>query len=168
MYVRIPNRKRALDTKKALSYLVWIYPTGRPGVIVSHGITVAIDRYGRLTLRFTPRFRRIYLRPITTGRRLPRRRWAYVAVTYTKRTGITKLYLNNRVILRRSFRAYTLNTLGSPRVGGFSGRIACLQFYRVALNARQIARRRKRCFRGRKFLKLLNRKINNWRIPMRL
>lgn len=153
VYIRIPNRKRILDTKNALSYLVWVYPTGRNGVIISHGIKVAIERNGRLTVSILRRRRRPVSLRVPRAVRLPRRRWSHIAVTYLlkRKLGKYELYYNNRRIMR-VFRRVIPNTRGSPLVGGFSGRISCLQFYQNALRGRQIARRMKRCFR--KYLKL--------------
>ena len=150
VYIRIPNRKGTLDTKTALSYLLWVYRTGRKGSIVSHGITTYVRRNGRLLIRLEPRRGRpIFIRVL---RKLPLRRWSYIAVSYELRgaVGVFELYLNSRRVLRRVFKGmsrFILNTRGSPLVGGFSGRVACLRFYRAALTGRQLARRKKKCFR---------------------
>ena len=156
-YIKIPNRGR-LDTRGGdLTYMAWVYFTGRPGTIISHGLTVAVDRYRRLSLRFSPLFVRIYLRPIVTRHKLPIRKWVYVTVTYRKRTRVSSLYVNSRPVLRKKFGRYKLNTRGPVYIGGrprarsgFSGRIACLQFFKATLTRRQMYRRSRKCFR--KFL----------------
>ena len=156
-FVKIPNRGR-LDTKGGdLTYMAWVYPTGRPGTIISHGLTVGVDKYRRLTLHFNPLFVRIYLRPVLSRYRLPRMRWSLIAVTYRKRTRVSSLYVNRRLVLRKNFGRYKLNSRGPVYIGGrprarsgFSGRIACVQFFKAALTIRKIIRYSKRCFRKSK------------------
>lgn len=110
-----------------------------------------------LFVRFTRRQRRLFTRHLQY-RRVRHRKWQYVGATYSSRTGVAKLYVNNRLVARKRIGRFRLATNYPVRMGArigdsrfFRGKISCMQVYSVALNSRQIAARMKRCFLKGKF-----------------
>ena len=151
-YVKIP-KSSGLSTRADLTYMLWVLPTGRPGTIISHGLTLRIDKYRRLRLSINLRLR-IFIRPVYSRRRLTRGRWSLLAVVFRRRTFESRLYVNGRVWIRHRFRKYQPFTKSPVYIGGsptdrtgFSGRIACVQFFKVPLSWRKILRYGKRCIR---------------------
>lgn len=146
-YVKIPNRG-GLATRGDLTYMAWVYPTGGFGIIISHGLTLKVDRYKRLVL-YINRFLSVRSR-----RRLRKRRWNLVAVTFRRRTYESKVYVKGQAWIRHSFGRRQPFTRRSVYIGGkpgarsgFMGRITCVQFFKKYLTARQIIRAGKRCIR---------------------
>ena len=90
-----------------------------------------------------------------SSRKIKPRTWQYIAATYDYITGYAKLYLDGKVIAQRKIGRIRLATNYPVRMGArrgdrryFRGRISCVMVFDVALNPNQIARRKKRCFRG--------------------
>lgn len=90
-----------------------------------------------------------------SSRKIKPRKWQYIAATYDYITGYAKLYLDSKVIAKRKIGRIRLATNYPVRMGArrgdrryFRGRISCVMVFDVALNPNQIARRKKRCFRG--------------------
>ena len=110
-----------------------------------------------LFVRFTRRQRRLFTRHLQY-RGIRHRKWHYAGATYSSRTGVAKLYVNNRLVARKRIGRFRLATNYPVRMGArigdsrfFRGKISCMQVYSVALNSRQIAARMKRCFLKGKF-----------------
>ena len=155
-YVEIRNSGK-LDTKDSMTILAWIYPTGKPGPIFNYqtngwgthlwvtGRKQLFVRFVRRNGAFTHHLAKNVLKPF---------RWNYVGCVYNKKTGIASLWYNSRRVAQRNIGRHQMRTQYSIRVGArigdgryFSGRIACLQVFNVALNRRQIRYAKRRCFR---------------------
>lgn len=105
-----------------------------------------------LFVRFTRRSRR-QPTPVVYNR-VQHGRWQFVGATYNKRTGVAKLFVNNRFVARRYIGRFQLATNYPVRMGAkigdkryFRGSIACLQVYSVPLSRSAILTKKKRCFR---------------------
>ena len=161
-YIQFPNNGR-LDTRRSITLLVWIYHEGSAGPIFNYmpnGWGVHFWMVSRRTLfvRFTRRRGRRFT-PHVQYRGVRPRRWQYVGATYSARTGVAKLYVNSRLVARKRIGRLRLATNYPVRMGArigdsrsFLGRISCMQVYSVALNTRQIAARKMRCFLKGKFV----------------
>ena len=156
-FIQLPN-KGLLDTVNSITISLWVYPQG-PGPLVNYnprgqGMQIWMVSRTQLYARFVRRRGRLLTKPIIY--RIYRRSWSYVAVTYNQKTGEARLYVNTRLVKRRTVGKYRLATnypvrLGA-KIGGtrfFKGRLACLQFYNTALSERQIAVRKRMCFKTR-------------------
>lgn len=157
-YIYFPNNGR-IDTKTSITILAWIYHTGHSGPIfhyLPNGWGVHFWMVGRRTIfaRLMKRGRRPISSKYISSSRITPYKWQYVGMTYDFRTGVAKLYLNSRVIAQKRIGRFRIATNYPVRMGVkigdrryFRGRISCVQVYDVALNANQIARRKRRCFR---------------------
>lgn len=156
-YIKFPNNGR-IDTKKSITIIAWIYHTGRAGPIFNYmpngwGVHFWMTSPRTLFVRFTKRGSRRST-PALASKRIKPYKWQYVAATYDYNTGKAKLYLNSRVIASRRIGRIKLATNYPVRMGAkigdrryFKGRVSCVHVYDVALNGKQIARRKRRCFR---------------------
>lgn len=155
-YIEFPNNGK-LDTKRSITLLAWIYNEGSAGPIFNYmpngwGVHFWMTSPTTLFVRFTRRRRRRFT-PHLQYRGVARRRWQYVGATYNERTGVAKLYLNSRIVARKGIGRFSLATNYPVRMGArigdshfFRGKISCMQVYGVALNPKQIAARKRRCF----------------------
>ena len=156
-FIQLPN-KGLLDTVNSITISLWVYPQG-PGPLVNYnprgqGMQIWMVSRTQLYARFVRRRGRVLTKPIIY--RIYRRSWSYVTVTYNQKTGDARLYVNTRLVKRRTVGKFRLATnypvrLGA-KIGGtrfFKGRLACLQFYNTALSGRQIAVRKRMCFKTR-------------------
>lgn len=148
-YIKIPNNGGLNARGRDLTYMLWVFPTGHPGLIISHGLILAINKRGKLTLS-------VYRTRLVSSRILPVRRWSFLAVKYLKRKNKILLFVQNRLVLSKRLRRAP-STRGPVYIGGtprartgFGGRIACLQIFKAAITRTQMARRSNKCFR--KFL----------------
>ena len=156
-FIELPN-KGPLDTVNSITISLWVNPID-PGPLVNYnpkGQGVQIWMVGRtqLFVRFVRRRGRRLTSPLIT--RIYRRSWNYITTTYNRRTGEARLYVNNRLAKRKVIGKIKLATNYPVRLGAkvkgvrfFKGRMACVQFYNTALTGRQIAVRKKMCFRTR-------------------
>ena len=157
-YIEFPNRGR-LDTKRSFTLLAWIYHAGSAGPIFNYkpngwGVHVWMVTPRTLFVRFVRRAGKTVFTPAVSAGKITPRKWQYVGATYDHVTGITKLYLNGRVIAQKNIGRVRLATNYPVRMGArigdrryFRGRVSCVQLYDVALSANQISRRKKRCFK---------------------
>ena len=158
-YIRFPNRGR-LDAKYSITLLAWIYPEGA-GPIFRYGVDFSVVSSRGLSMRIFPRrSRNIRVRPLRARRVIRYRKWQYVGVTYEQRTGYTRIYVDGRLVARKRLRKVPLRTNipASMGAGGrryFRGRISCMQVYGRALSLTQILRRKRRCFRGKRWGNLI-------------
>lgn len=155
-FIHYPNNGR-LDTRNSITILAWIYHQGRTGPIFNYhpkawGVHLWMVGPRTLFVRFTKRGNRDFT-PALVSKTVKRSRWQYVGATYDQSTGIAKLFVSGRRVARRHIGRIRLATNYPARMGVrvgdgryFRGRISCLQVYNVALSARQIAARAKRCF----------------------
>ena len=83
------------------------------------------------------------------------RTWTYVGFTYDYATGTAAVYANSKSVVRKIIGQIELRTnrparAGATKKGGnfFTGRLSCIQVYSRALNVKEIALVKKRCFKG--------------------
>jgi hypothetical protein len=157
-YIEFRNTGK-LDTKNSMTLLTWIKHTGRGGPIFNYrrggwGVHYWMASHRQLYIRFTRRNGR-HPAPVVYNH-IKHGRWQFVGATYNKRTGVAKLFVNNRFVARRYIGRFQLATQYSVRMGAkndgrdrryFRGSISCMQVFGVALNRREILSKKKRCFR---------------------
>lgn len=160
-YIQFPNRGR-IDTRKSITLLAWINHEGRAGPIFNYkptgwGVHLWMIRPNTLFVRFTRRRSLRFTKPLVS-RTVQPRRWQYVGATYDGRTGVARLFVNSKFVSRKRIGLIRLATNYPARMGAkigdrrsFRGRISCMQVYNVALKAKQIRARKKRCFRKSKY-----------------
>lgn len=141
--------------------------TGNSGPIVNYktrgfGVHLWMTAKKQLFARFVTR-RGKSTTPITS-RTVHNKAWNYVGATYNRRTGVAKLYVNNRQVARRRIGRISLATNYPIRIGAidgdkrrFTGRIFCVQVYDKPLNIAQIKSVAKKCFLKGKLRVLLYR-----------
>lgn len=156
-FIQLPNNG-ALDTVKSITISFWVYSQGS-GPLVNYnprgqGVQIWMVSPTQLFVRFVRRRGRRLTSPLIY--RIYRRSWNYITATYKQRTGVARLYVNNRLVKRKVIGKISLATNYPVRLGAkikgtrfFKGRLACLQFYNTALTGRQIAVRKKMCFKTR-------------------
>ena len=158
-YIEIPNNGK-LDTVASISVLMWVYHEGLKGPVVNYrpgpGWGVHIWMMGPRTFlaRFVRRDGVFTKSVVVTSRKIRYRAWNYFSATYDYKTGVAKLWVNSRLLVVQRIGRFRLATnypirLGARRSGKryFKGRIFCLQIYSRALDRKQIAAARSRCFR---------------------
>ena len=157
-YIEFPNRGK-LDTRRSITIIAWIYHEGRAGPIFNYmpngwGVHLWMVSPRTLFVRYTRRRGRKPTKDLSS-RKIKPLKWQYIATTYDYITGYAKLYLDGKVIAQRKIGRIRLATNYPVRMGArrgdrryFRGRISCVMVFDVALNPNQIARRKKRCFRG--------------------
>lgn len=141
-----------------MTIIVWVYPEGSGPILHYHpnswGVHLWMASTNTLLAKFVPRnFRNV---PTISSRNFKPRQWNYMAASYDYRTGVATIWLNSAPVAQRKIGRFELATnydavMGIKRVGttpAFKGRIACLHIYNWALNSKQIASLKKRCFRG--------------------
>ena len=155
-FIHFPNNGR-LDTRKSITILAWVYHQGRAGPIFNYhpkawGVHLWMVGRRALFVRFTKRRTRDFTAALVS-KTVKRSRWQYVGASYDHTTGTAKLFVSGRLVAKKRIGRIRLATNYPARMGVrvgdgryFRGRISCLQVYDVALNARQITARAKRCF----------------------
>lgn len=103
--------------------------------------------------------------PPLTSRRVRARSWNFFAATYSAKTRRAIIWLNSVPVAQRyigNFK-FGLATQYSVRIGSkpgdrryFRGRIACFQIFGRALSRGQISMLKKKCFRGKHLVLILN------------
>lgn len=161
-FIEFRNKGR-LDTKHSITMLAWINHKGRSGPIFHYnprgwGVHFWMVSPTRLFVRFVRRNRRSTRALIANIRP---RTWQYVGATYNGRTGIAKLFINNRFVVRRRIGRFTLATNYPARMGArigdrryFRGSISCMQIFDKSLSRYRILKLRKRCFLKGQYLLL--------------
>lgn len=156
-YVLFPNNGK-LDTKKSITLLAWIYPSGIQGPIFNYmpngwGLHFWLVARNTLFARFIRRKGRVATTPIYSRSVRPRK-WQFVGATYDYRTGIARLFVGSRFVANKAIGRFRLATNYPVRMGAragdkryFKGRISCMQVFNRALNRNQILVRQRRCFR---------------------
>ena len=156
-YIQFPNRGR-LDTRLSITLLAWINHLGSAGPIFNYlpngwGVHFWMISPSTLFARFTRRRGRRFTHAVSSRTVRPRT-WQYVGATYDHRSGIARLFVNNRFVASRRIGHIRLATNYPVRMGArigdgryFRGSISCMQVYKKALTAGQILARRTRCFK---------------------
>lgn len=164
-FITLPNRGK-LDTRRSITILAYIFHSGHSGPIVHYyargwGVHFWMINQRTIFVRFMKRRSRGATHSLAS-RSIRPNTWQFVGTSYDHRTGVAKLFLNGRVIAKRRIGRIRLATNYPIRVGAkigdgryFRGRISCIQIYNVALTARQIAARARRCFMKRKCITIL-------------
>ena len=161
-YIRLPNTR---PTKDSITLLIWIFSKGTQGPIFHFTtgksrqifnpgmiLQLSLSRPNIVANFLRRRGRRASLRANLKGKIRPRR-WYFIGLSYNKNNGIARLYVNNRVVARKTIGSFNLATNFPVRMGAvkgnrrwFRGRVSCLQLYKVPLTTGQIAARARRCF----------------------
>lgn len=151
-FIQVPLNKVKHNIKEGITYLAWIKPSKTFAPIFKFSVYFGIDRSGRLEAVFMPLSSRG--RKLVSPRPVKMNRWLFVGVSFVRRTRVASLYINNKLVKTKrfskpvklaSFRPGVLGVYGRKT---YRGKISCLQLYNVGLSSRQVARRRKRCFKG--------------------
>ena len=158
-YVEIPNTNGKLDTMASMTILAWVYHEGISGPIFNYrrgpGWAVHFWLVSPRTLfvRFLRRNGRS-TSALSSSVRIRYRAWNYVGATYDYKTGVARLWLNNRFVAMRKVGRHRLATNYPVRLGArvgdkryFKGRMSCVQVFSKALSGRHIRAARKTCFR---------------------
>lgn len=156
-FIRFP-KSRCLDAKRSLTIVVWVYPEGSGPILHYHpnswGVHAWMASTSTVLVRFVPRnFRSV---PTISSRGFKPNQWNYLAVSYNYNNGVATIWRNSVPVAQRRIGKFELATnydavMGIKRIGSspaFKGRIACLHIYNRALNGKQIASLKRRCFRG--------------------
>ena len=155
-FIQFPNNG-GLDTKNSITILAWVQSQGKAGPIFNFhpkawGVNLWMIGSTTVFVRFTKRRTRDFTAALAS-KTVKRGSWQFVGASYDHPTGMAKLYVGGRLVAKKRIGRIRLATKYPARMGVrigdgryFRGRISCLQVYSVALNARQIAARRKRCF----------------------
>ena len=156
-YIEFPNKGR-LDTRKSITMLAWINHEGTAGPIFNYmvngwGVHMWMITPSTLFARFNRRKNRGFTSPLFWKYVRPRK-WQFVGATYHRKSGVARLFVNNRFVARKRIGRIRLATNFPARMGArigdrrtFRGRISCMQVYDAALTAAQIRNRKTRCFR---------------------
>jgi hypothetical protein len=160
-YIEIPNNG-GIDPVNSISILLWVYTQGKPGPIVNFhpagfGMHIWMVSRTALFVRFPRRRGRVLTKVLLTKRMEPNK-WKFVGATYNRRTEYAEVYIDGKRVVRKRIGKIHLATNYPIRLGSrkgdtrrFKGRIACLQIYNTALNAKQIRARKNVCFGRGKF-----------------
>ena len=156
-YIEFPNTKSRLDPQNSITILAFINPDGNPGPIFNYnpkgfGVHLWMVRKRVLFARFVKRSNQ-FTKPLAAGG-IRTGTWSFVAATYDQATGIARLFVNSRLVAKRTIGRITLATNFPARMGArigdnrfYRGKITCLQIYSVALKADQIRAARRLCFK---------------------
>lgn len=156
-FIEFPNDGK-LDAQNSITLLTWVNPFGGAGPIFHYdpsgfGVHFWVTRAGRLLIRFMRRSR-IGTQALTS-RRLRPRSWSFVGATYNHRTGLAKLYVNEKLVVTKSIGRIRLSTNKPVRMGAkigdsrcFRGWITCMQVYDQPLPLRLIRIAKRLCFKG--------------------
>ena len=158
-FILFPNRG-GLDTKKSITLLASIYHEGNAGPIFnympnSRGVHFSMITPKTLFVSFARRSGRRF-KSTVISRTVEPRKWQFVGVTYSYRTGVAKLFVNSRFVAGRRIGRMRLATNYPVRMGArsgdrryFKGRISCMQVYNGALSRWQILSKKQRCYRSK-------------------
>lgn len=143
-----------------MTIIAWVYPEGSGPILHYNprgwGVHLWMASADTLLAKFVPRNQRAV--PTVSVRGIKPRTWNYLAATYDYRSGVATLWRDSSPIAQRRIGTFELATnfpaiMGLRNVGGkstFRGRIACLHIYNTALNGKQIAALKQKCFRGKR------------------
>lgn len=171
-YVEFPKKKRSPSDE--ITILAYVYPDGGQGPILSNanphgvGIKVYSTKKGLIASFTSPQKPRT--NPIR-ARRLRPKTWSFIGVSYKKRTGITKIFINAREVARKRIGKLSVPTSYPLRTGAvrrdrrtLRGKVACIQIYPKELTSRQIRMARRLCFKKGKLQYYFNQWWNDQRV----
>ena len=161
-YIKFPNDGK-LDTRESITILAWVKNKGKSGPVVHYnergwGVHLWVEDRYRLSVRFVRRNGKFTKKLISPRSKGPfYRAWNFVGAAYDGRTGIATLFVNGNIVARIRIGRVRLATRRNIRVGAiigdrryFKGAIACVHIFRKALNAYQIRKKAKICFKPSK------------------
>lgn len=158
-YIRIPNAGR-MDTRKAVTILVWVLPKNRMGPIVqfsSTGFAVRLwmMRRNMVFAEFVTRQSRKKKPYLASVNGVSPWKWNLFGMAYDKVTGTATLFVNSKPVVRKKLGPFQLSTNHNVYLGArpgdkqyFRGRVSCLQFFDKALASHQVAKMGKNCLRA--------------------
>ena len=153
-YLQFPNGG-ALDTKRSITILCWVYPLGKSGPLFnyrprSYGVHLWVKGSRTLFARIVKRSGKFT--DYVSKRVLNLKKWSFVGVSYSYKTGVVKLWNNGVVVSSRKIGKTEIATQQAVRMGVRIGdrrylkaRVSCLQVYRTALTRGQVRRATKMC-----------------------
>lgn len=158
-YIDFPNFGR-LDTRRSTTVLAWAYNEGTKGPILQYvgplgaGVGLSVVNKNQLKASIVSRTGSKKISVISPTNLLRPRTWTYVGFTYEYATGTAAVYVNSKPVVRKIIGQVELRTnrparAGATKNGGkcFTGRLSCIQVYSRALNVKEIALVKKRCFK---------------------
>ena len=142
--------------KNSITILAWVNSQARGPIFHFHpkawGVHFWTVSSNTVSVRFTKRRTRDFTAALASTT-VKRGRWQFIGASYDQPTGMAMLFVGGRLVAKKRIGRLRLATNYPARMGPikndrrhFRGKISCLQVYKVALNARQILRRRNRCF----------------------
>lgn len=154
-FIYFPNNGK-LDAKNSITILAWVNSQAQGPIFHFHpkawGVHFWMVGSSTISVRFTKRRTRDFTAALAS-KTVKRGRWQFIGASYDQPTGMAKLFVGGRLVAKKRIGRIRLATNYPARMGAikndrryFRGKISCLQVYKVALNARQILRRRNRCF----------------------
>ncbi|XP_057314445.1 uncharacterized protein LOC130655679 isoform X2 [Hydractinia symbiolongicarpus] len=147
-YIEIPNTGK-LDTKKSITLLANIFPTGENGPIINYkkdGWGVHLWQFSKTQLfaRFVTRDGEMSTQPLGTHV-LELNKWNQVGASYDVNSGVAQLWHDGKMVKSRNIGQIELLTNAPIRLGAregddryFKGKISCVQIYDKALKEEQI------------------------------
>lgn len=158
-YIEFPNNGR-LDTRRSITCLAWVFNEGRGGPVFQYnpkgqGVGFKIIGANQIEARIISR-RRTKNIPVRTPKKVFKpRTWTYIGFSYDYTSGIVKVYVNDKPVVRKVVGRVELLTNRPARAGSirrgrrfFRGRLSCIQVYSRALSANEITTVKTRCFKG--------------------
>ena len=158
-YIKIPNAGR-MDTRKAMTILVWVLPKNRIGPIVqfsSQGFAVRLwmMRRNMVFAEFVTRQSRKKKPYLASIEGVSPWKWNSFGMAYDKATGTATLFVNSKPVVRKKIGSFDLATNYDLYLGArpgdkqyFRGRVSCLQFFDKALGSHQVSKMEKNCLRA--------------------
>ena len=158
-YIKFSNGNGGkLDTRNSITLLAWINFFGGSGPIFQYntrnrGVRLWIAKSSTLYARFDDRLGKYKNIKYHLKARLRPRRWYFVGISYNRRSGKAKMFINRRYVTETTLRKLPLAT-GFPVIVGryFRGRISCMQVYSKALTGSEIKRSKKLCYKPSMYL----------------
>ena len=150
-FIEFPNNG-GLDTRESITLMCWVQPGGQDGPLFNYrntgpwGVHIWIVN-GRFFNRITKYPNHAFARAILTDKPLPVGKWVHVAATFDHSTGVNSLFVNGQLSTTQNIgTGFEISTndaqvrmgvkIGDGRY--FTGRIAQMKVYEVALNKEQI------------------------------
>jgi len=154
-YIRYQGK---LDTVNAITVAFWLKPESSGPVFVYRkdgaGFAIYMLSSNTMEVRYVSRRRKLLKKVIT--RQIKAKKWNYLAVTYSKRTGYGTIWQDSVPVAQKYLGRFQLATdtvafTGKRPRGNtyFRGSISCLHVYNVALNGYQLRYLKRYCFRGK-------------------
>ena len=148
-----------MDTRKAMTILIWAFPKNRIGPIVQFGnqgfaVRLWMMRRNMVFAEFVTRQSRKKKPYLASIDGVQPWKWNHFGMSYDKASGTATLYVNSKPVVRKQIGSFDLSTNHDVYLGArpgdkqyFRGRVSCLQFFDRALSSHQVKQMEKKCFR---------------------